>query len=49
MGFSGVPPRPDFDLLLAAIQLWAQRADGAIMSDELPWDSLLAGVRPTRS
>ena len=46
MGFSGVPPRPDFDLLLATIQLWAQRADGAIMSDELPWDSLLAGVRP---
>jgi hypothetical protein len=46
MGFSGVPPRADFDLLLATIQLWVPRADGAIMSDELPWDSLLAGVRP---
>ncbi len=44
MGFSGIPPRPDFDQLLANINLWTQRSDGAIMSDEVPWDSLLAGV-----
>ena len=46
MGFSGVPPRADFALLLRTIQMWAPRSDGAMMSDELPWDSLLAGVRP---
>jgi hypothetical protein len=44
MGFSGIPPRSDFDLLLAAIDLWSLRADAAIMSYEVPWDSLLAGV-----
>ena len=44
MGFSAIPPRPVFDQLLANINLWSQRSDGAIMSDEVPWDSLLAGV-----
>ena len=46
MGFSGVPPRPDINQLLAAIDLWSLRADAAIMSDEVPWDSLLAGRPP---
>jgi hypothetical protein len=45
MGFSGVGPRPDLAVILASIQMWTARADAAIMSDELPWDSLLAGVR----
>jgi len=44
MGFSGIPPRADVDLLLAAIDMWSMRADAAIMSYEAPWDSLLAGV-----
>ena len=48
MGFSGIPPRPDFSLLLANIDLWSRRSDAAIMSDEVPWDSLLAG-RPADS
>jgi hypothetical protein len=45
MGFSGVPPRPELALEIATIQKWATRADAAIMSDEVPWDSLLAGGR----
>lgn len=44
MGFSGIPPRADLNLAIAAIDMWSQRADAAIMSFELPWDSLLAGV-----
>ncbi len=46
MGFSGIPPRPDLNQELAAIDVWSTRANAAMMSDELPWDSLLAGVRP---
>jgi hypothetical protein len=45
MGSSGIPPRPELALEIATIQRWAPRSDAAIMSDELPWDSLLAGVR----
>jgi hypothetical protein len=48
MGFSGVPPRQDLALLIDNINLWSLRADAAIMSDEVPWDSLLAG-RPADS
>jgi hypothetical protein len=44
MGFSGIPPRNDLATAIAAIDMWSQRADAAIMSFELPWDSLLAGV-----
>ncbi|HYQ87087.1 MAG TPA: hypothetical protein VES59_07595 [Bacteroidota bacterium] len=44
MGFSGIPPRADLNVAIASINLWSQRADAAIMSYELPWDSLLAGV-----
>jgi hypothetical protein len=44
MGFSGIPPRADVNQLIAAINMWSLRADAAIMSYELPWDSLLDGV-----
>ncbi|MBI1807335.1 MAG: hypothetical protein HYR76_09830 [Ignavibacteria bacterium] len=44
MGFSGIPPRADLNLTIAAINMWSQRADAAIMSYEVPWDSLLDGV-----
>jgi hypothetical protein len=44
MGFSGIPPRGDLALAIAAIDMWSMRADAAIMSFEPPWDSLLAGV-----
>lgn len=46
MGFSGIPPRADLTQAIAAIDMWSLRADAAIMSFELPWDSLLAGVPP---
>ncbi len=44
MGFSAIPPRADLPLAIAAIDMWSTRSDAAIMSFELPWDSLLAGV-----
>jgi hypothetical protein len=46
MGFSGFPPRPDFDVAVRAIEAWTQRADIAIVHEELPWTELLAGVAP---
>lgn len=46
MGFSGIPPRADLTLAIAAIDMWSRRADAAIISSELPWDSLLSGVPP---
>lgn len=46
MGFSGIPPKPDFAVLLQTLEMFTSRADAAIMSNEAPWDSLLAGVPP---
>ena len=46
MGFSGIPPRNDFDEAVASILMWSERADGAIFHTAPPWDSLLAGVPP---
>lgn len=46
MGFALNAPRPDFNLLLQALDLFTRRSDAAIMSNEAPWDSLLAGVPP---
>jgi hypothetical protein len=45
MGFSAIPPRLDFPLLLATLDLWTRRADAAIVHEGVPWDSLLAGTR----
>ncbi len=46
MGFSAIPPRFDLPSVLATIEMWSLRGDAAIMSFELPWDSLLAGLPP---
>ncbi len=46
MGFSAIPPRNDFASLLASLDQWTQRADGAVIQAEAPWDSLLDGARP---
>jgi len=43
MGFSAIPPKADFDLLLAALEMWRTRSDAAIMHISPPWDTLLAG------
>ena len=45
MGFSAIPARPDFNSLVAALQMWSTRADAAIIHIDPPWDSLLAGKR----
>lgn len=44
MGFSAIPPRADFALLLAALDLWTRRADAAILHVSPPWAALLAGA-----
>ncbi len=46
MGFSALAPRPDFVVALQSLALWTPRADAAISHEDVPWDSLLAGVRP---
>lgn len=46
MGFSGIPPRQDFASLLQTLDAFTRRADAAIMSNEAPWESLLAGIPP---
>jgi hypothetical protein len=44
MGFANSAPRFDsFDTVLLSLNLWTQRADAAIISTEVPWDSLFAG------
>ena len=44
MGFMNSAPRPEINLALQALDIWTQRADAAIVSVEVPWDSLYAGV-----
>jgi hypothetical protein len=46
MGFSAIPPKADQNVAVQSLLLWSQRADAAIMSAEVPWDSLLDGVPP---
>src|SRR6185295_4788898 len=44
MGFSAIPPRADFALLLASLELWTRRADAAILHVSPPWAALLDGA-----
>lgn len=44
MGFSAIPPRPDLNTAIAAVNMWSLRADAGIMSFEIPWGPLLSGV-----
>jgi hypothetical protein len=46
MGFALNAPREDFALLLQTLGVMSAHADAAIMSNEAPWDSLLAGTPP---
>ncbi len=47
MGFQNSAPRyDDFNLILQTIALWSTRADAAMITTEVPWDSLLAGKTP---
>ena len=46
MGFATSAPRPDFDLIIKTLGLWPSHADAAIISTEVPWDSLFNGENP---
>ena len=44
MGFQSSAPRwDDYNLFIQTLNIWTQRADAAIISVEVPWDSLLNG------
>lgn len=44
MGFANSAPRFDnTDTVILSLNLWTQRADAAIISTEVPWDSLYSG------
>ena len=43
MGFAASAPRYDFNSIVQSINIWSSRADAAIISIEVPWDSLLNG------
>jgi len=45
MGFTAIPPKADFSLQLQTLDAWTPRADAALILNEPPWDSLLAGTR----
>jgi hypothetical protein len=46
MGFATSAPRPVLNLVLQSLDLWTQHADAAIISTEVPWDSLIGGENP---
>jgi hypothetical protein len=46
MGFQNSTPRLDANLDIQSLNMWTARADAAIISGELPWDSLLGGENP---
>lgn len=44
MGFQNSAPRfDDINLFIQSLQLWTPKADAAIISVEVPWDSIFAG------
>ena len=44
MGFQNSAPRyDDFNLVLQTLDLWTQRADAAMITTEVPWDSIYSG------
>lgn len=45
MGMANSAPRfDDLDLFIQSLNLWTQRVDAAIISTEVPWEELLAGM-----
>jgi hypothetical protein len=44
MGFSAIPPTNDTRLLQQSLDLWARRADAAIMHIDVPWGALIDGT-----
>jgi hypothetical protein len=46
MGFQSSAPRIEFDLVIQSLHIWEQRADAAMITTEVPWDSLYEGMSP---
>lgn len=46
MGFQNSAPRLDYNLYLQSLEMWTQRADAAMITTEVPWDTLMAGQTP---
>ncbi len=44
MGLQNSAPRPDINLFVQALGIWTSRADAAMITTEVPWDSLLRGI-----
>jgi hypothetical protein len=47
MGFSAIPPTNDTRLLQQSLDMWARRADAAIMHGDVPWGALIDGTSAT--
>ncbi len=45
MGFQNSAPRYTFDEAIKSLGIWTQRADAAIITADVPWDSLYQGTR----
>jgi len=48
MGFQSSAPRYEFDLVIQSLHMWEKRADAAIITTEVPWDSLYNGMSPQK-
>jgi hypothetical protein len=46
MGFATSAPQPNIAEIIKSLDLWTTHADAAIISTEVPWDSLLNGEDP---
>src|ERR1700754_276238 len=44
MGFQNFSPKADLNTILTTLDTWTKRADAAIISIQVPWDSLYSGV-----
>jgi hypothetical protein len=47
MGFSALPPGNDQNVVFQSLEMWAQRADAAILHISIPYTELLAGTSST--
>jgi hypothetical protein len=46
MGFATSAPQPIINEIIQSLNIWTKHADAAIISTEVPWDSLLNGEDP---
>lgn len=46
MGFQNSAPRLDYNLYIQSLNMWTQRADAAMITTEVPWDTLISGQTP---